>query len=124
MLKKFQKEWPMLRPLILFLKYFLKCRNMNDTYTGGIGSFLLCMMVVTLLKTHPARSLKHNYKKVLGELNLGVWLISFFQLYGYQLNYSYVGINANCEFIEKEYLKRQQMNKRRWKMGADLIRTR
>ena len=49
LVKFLQKKYPELRPLILILKAFLKSRNLNETYHGGVGSFLLTMMVSSYL---------------------------------------------------------------------------
>jgi len=43
-------RFPALRPLILVLKYFLVQRGLNDTYSGGVGSFLLLLMVVHVVQ--------------------------------------------------------------------------
>src|SRR5207248_1355738 len=51
------QQMPGLRPLMLFLKYFLYCRSLHDTYTGGIGSFLLQIMAISFLQLHPRSSL-------------------------------------------------------------------
>lgn len=50
LVKFLQKKYPELRPLILVLKTFLKGRNLNETYHGGIGSFLLTMLVTSYLQ--------------------------------------------------------------------------
>jgi non-canonical poly(A) RNA polymerase PAPD5/7 len=39
------RAFPALRPLLLVLKVFLYARNLHQTYGGGVGSFLLTMMV-------------------------------------------------------------------------------
>jgi len=49
LVKYLQKKYPELRPLILVLKSFLKSRKLNETYHGGVGSFLLTMMVTSYL---------------------------------------------------------------------------
>ena len=39
-------RYPYLQSMVRILKYFLSQRKMNDTYTGGVGSFmttLLCL---------------------------------------------------------------------------------
>jgi non-canonical poly(A) RNA polymerase PAPD5/7 len=41
---------PALKPLIMVLKHFLYCRRLNETYYGGIGSFVLLLMVSNFLK--------------------------------------------------------------------------
>ena len=40
---------PALRPIILVLKYFLVQRELNETYRGGIGSFMLQLMVIACM---------------------------------------------------------------------------
>ena len=47
LVKHLQKKFPELRPLLLVLKTFLKSRNLNEPYHGGVGSFLLTMLVVS-----------------------------------------------------------------------------
>ena len=80
-----QNEYPNLRPLILFLKYFLYIRNLHETYTGGIGSYLLQLMILSFLQLHPPHT---------NDINLGLCLIHFFDLYGRQLNYEHIGISV------------------------------
>ena len=77
-------KFPAFRPLLLFLKYFLFCRKLNDTYTGGVGSYLLQLLVLSHLHHHPAQ---------VHDVNLGLLLLSFLDLYGHQLNYETVGLS-------------------------------
>lgn len=49
LVKFLQKKYPELRPLIIILKAFLKSRDLNETYSGGVGSFLLTMLVASYL---------------------------------------------------------------------------
>lgn len=37
--------YPSLRPLVLVLKYMLLQRQLHETFSGGVGSFLLFLMV-------------------------------------------------------------------------------
>jgi DNA polymerase sigma len=46
---KLLQKYPELRPLMIVLKCFLKSRNLNETYSGGVGSFLLTMMCTSYL---------------------------------------------------------------------------
>ncbi|CAG9460115.1 unnamed protein product [Pedinophyceae sp. YPF-701] len=46
-------QLPMMRPLTLTLKIFLQQRELNEVYTGGIGSYALLTMVASFLLTHP-----------------------------------------------------------------------
>ena len=42
-------KFPELRPLLIVLKCFLKSRNLNETYHGGVSSFLMTMLVCNYL---------------------------------------------------------------------------
>ncbi|KAI3457464.1 hypothetical protein Pfo_014127 [Paulownia fortunei] len=81
-------KWPPLRPLCLILKVFLQQRELNEVYTGGIGSYALLSMLLAMLRTQQDRqaSLEHN---------LGVLLVNFFDMYGCKLNTVDVGVSCN-----------------------------
>ena len=49
LVKQLLKKYPELRPLLLVLKCFLRSRQLNETYHGGISSFLLTMLVTSHL---------------------------------------------------------------------------
>ena len=49
LVKQLLKKYPELRPMLLVLKCFLKSRQLNETYHGGVSSFLLTMMVTSYL---------------------------------------------------------------------------
>ncbi|XP_031120101.1 terminal nucleotidyltransferase 4B [Ipomoea triloba] len=83
-------KWPPLRPLCLILKIFLQQRELNEVYTGGIGSYGLLVMLIAMLRNH--RDFQASR-----EQNLGVLLVSFFDLYGRKLNTSDVGLSCNGE---------------------------
>ena len=74
----------------MLLKYFLKQRGLNSTYTGGIGSFLLFCMVVSAVQQHPAH---RNERQHYGRYTLAHYLLHFLQLYGETFRYSEVGIS-------------------------------
>ncbi|CEP01005.1 unnamed protein product (mitochondrion) [Plasmodiophora brassicae] len=99
LINEFQLAIPALRPLTLFLKYFLHCRDMNDTYTGGVGSFLLQMMIVSQLQLHPYGSMRLPASATASapasrDLNLGALLLSFLEVFGKTFNYAVVGISV------------------------------
>ncbi|KAF6152168.1 hypothetical protein GIB67_028082 [Kingdonia uniflora] len=93
---------PPLRPLCLILKVFLQQRELNEVYSGGIGSYALLTMLIAQLQIHwkgqyfqgPQASLEHN---------LGVLLINFFEFYGRKLNVWDVGVS--CKESGTFYLK-------------------
>ncbi len=49
LVNKLNQKYPELRPLLLVLKCFLKSRQLNETYHGGVSSFLLTILVVSHL---------------------------------------------------------------------------
>uniref|UniRef100_M4B1R5 Uncharacterized protein n=1 Tax=Hyaloperonospora arabidopsidis (strain Emoy2) TaxID=559515 RepID=M4B1R5_HYAAE len=92
LVKHFMRVYPSFRPLTLVLKYFMAQRGLNETYSGGVGSFLLQLMVVSFLQ-HNGRALgaKHDDPRF---NNLGQLLVGFFTLYGRDFNYTDLGISV------------------------------
>uniref|UniRef100_A0A0D3FZV0 polynucleotide adenylyltransferase n=1 Tax=Oryza barthii TaxID=65489 RepID=A0A0D3FZV0_9ORYZ len=92
-IKDYVKKFPALRHLCMILKVFLHQRELNEVYTGGIGSYALLTMLITHLQ------LVWGGKDILGyrkkEHNLGILLIAFFDFYGRKLNNWDVGISCN-----------------------------
>ena len=48
------RQFPQFRILVLVLKRFLNTRGLHDTFTGGVGSFLLQLLVISALQ-HPPK---------------------------------------------------------------------
>lgn len=92
LVKHYMRVFPAFRPITLVLKYFLAQRGLNETFSGGIGSFLVQLMVVSFLQ-HYRRNLgaEHDDPKY---NNLGRLLVGFFTLYGRDLNYNDVGLSV------------------------------
>ncbi|KAJ1940166.1 hypothetical protein GGF37_004090 [Kickxella alabastrina] len=90
-----------LRPMVLIIKQFLAQRSMNEVYTGGIGSYAITLLAVSMLQMHPRiRAGGLDVSK-----NLGVLLIEFFELYGKRFNYDTVCISV----LEKgQYLDKRR----------------
>ncbi|KAJ2276309.1 hypothetical protein EV176_002421 [Coemansia sp. RSA 451] len=86
-----EKVYPnALRAIVLAIKQFLFQRSMNEVYTGGMGSYAITLLVVSLLQMHPRiRSGGLDASK-----NLGVLLIEFFELYGKRFNYDTVCVSV------------------------------
>lgn len=76
--------------MILILKSFLKSRQLNETYHGGVGSFLLTMLVTSYLQREYKQGDTDNK-------DLGTHLIQFFHLYGQVFNYDHIGISIRKE---------------------------
>ncbi len=73
--------YPELKHLILILKCFLKQRELNETYSGGIGSFLLFCLLVTYLREIRREYIKQENEDEIPKLLLSEHLIKFFEYY-------------------------------------------
>ncbi|ORM40181.1 Non-canonical poly(A) RNA polymerase PAPD7 [Babesia sp. Xinjiang] len=78
------KQYKYMQPLILLLKFFLQLRNLNDTYIGGIGSYLLYCMVLSFLQMHDATCRKSSDE----ENTLATMFVDFFYYWGFVRDYS------------------------------------
>ena len=94
LMKRYLEALPPLRPLTFVLKYFLAARCLNEPYTGGVGSFLLQLMIVAFLQHRERDSV--NYKRM-GVYNLGSLLLEFLELYGIEFNYFTTGISVRYD---------------------------
>ncbi|KAM8825965.1 terminal nucleotidyltransferase 4A-like [Synchiropus picturatus] len=88
-IKSYLKKYPVLPPLIFVLKQFLLQRNLNEVFTGGIGSYSLILMALSFLQLHPRIDTRRS------NINLGILLIEFFELYGRHFNYGKTGIRVD-----------------------------
>ncbi|XP_056089792.1 terminal nucleotidyltransferase 4B isoform X1 [Rhinichthys klamathensis goyatoka] len=86
LIKDFKRQYPVLPYLVLVLKQFLLQRELNEVFTGGIGSYSLFLMAVSFLQLHYREDVCSS------NANLGVLLIEFFELYGRHFNYLKTGI--------------------------------
>lgn len=86
-----------MRPLIYLLKYFLKQRKLNESFTGGISSFLLFNLLFSYIQYVKKENSKSEY-------SLGHLLVGFFQFYAFDFNYEQVGISIRYGgyFYKKE----------------------
>ena len=96
------RSYAALRPLLLFLKVYLRQRGLQDTFTGGCGSFLLSCLVVAFLKQHPsARSASVRRETTLGHL-----LLDLLVLYSMELDVDRIGVapaRREVFFVRKAY---------------------
>ena len=95
-IKDMIRAQPLIRPLVYILKIFLQQRELNEVYSGGIGSYGLIIMVNVFLLTHESRLDKRDrrWSDQKAEKCLGILLIDFFELYGHTLNMYEVGISS------------------------------
>ncbi|XP_020105988.1 non-canonical poly(A) RNA polymerase PAPD5 isoform X1 [Ananas comosus] len=90
------EKLPPLRPLCLILKVFLQQRELNEVYSGGIGSYgLLAMLIAHLQMQWGGQDLHSHHQSK--EQNLGILLVHFFDFYGRKLNNWDVGISCNSK---------------------------
>lgn len=90
LIKKYIRLYPPLRPLMLVIKLFLSQRKMHETYSGGIGSFVLCNMIISFMQQRQKLAAHLNTSF---SWNLGCLLLDFFKLYGFEFNYVVTGLS-------------------------------
>jgi non-canonical poly(A) RNA polymerase PAPD5/7 len=66
------------------LKYILKLKELNEVYTGGIGSFSLLLMIISFLQHR-----ENPNRATIGDL-----LIDFCEFYGSDFNFYSTGISV------------------------------
>ncbi|KAL7218244.1 hypothetical protein ACSBR2_011506 [Camellia fascicularis] len=81
-------KWPPLQPLYLILKIFLQQRELNEVYTGGIGSYALLVMLIAMMQSV-------REQQASPEHNLGVLLVKFFEIYGCKFNTFDIGLSCD-----------------------------
>ena len=94
LMKRFLDAMAPLKALTFVLKYFMAARGLNEPYSGGCGSFMLQMMIVSYLQ-HRERY-AFNFDKA-NTMNLGSMLLGFFELYGVDFNYYTTGISVRSD---------------------------
>ncbi|KAF3929496.1 hypothetical protein ABW19_dt0201378 [Dactylella cylindrospora] len=100
--KQWKEVYPEMPKLALLLKHFLAINNINEPFNGGLGSFSLICMIVSLLQLMPEAS-SGNWNG--GEnLSLGRLLMEFLELYGTKFNTETTGIRVR----EPGYFKKSR----------------
>jgi non-canonical poly(A) RNA polymerase PAPD5/7 len=94
LMHRYMDALPPLRPLTFVLKYFLAARGTNQPYSGGMGSFMLQMMIVAFLQQ---REREFVYNRMPTNYNLGALLLEFFELYSMDFNYVTVGVSVRFD---------------------------
>ncbi|KAL0962103.1 hypothetical protein UPYG_G00335700 [Umbra pygmaea] len=105
-IKDYTKRYPVLPYLIFVLKQFLLQRDLNEVFTGGISSYSLILMVISFLQLHPRIDARNP------NINLGVLLIEFFELYGRHFNYlkTAIRIKNGGAYMAKEDIMKVMTN--------------
>jgi len=96
------KKYPLVKPLTLVIKYYLKQKFLNNSWSGGIGSYTLVIMIISYLQLHAKNAEP-------AESTLADHLIGFFGLYGSKFNY----VDSVISIVnEGKYLRKADKN---WK---------
>ncbi|XP_075796362.1 terminal nucleotidyltransferase 4B isoform X3 [Pelodiscus sinensis] len=106
LIRDFIKKYPVLPYLVLVLKQFLLQRDLNEVFTGGIGSYSLFLMAVSFLQLHPRED------ACIPSANYGVLLIEFFELYGRHFNYLKTGIRIKDggSYVAKDEVQKSMLD--------------
>jgi len=94
LMKRYLEALPPLRPLTFVLKYFLAARGLNEPYSGGVGSFMLQLMIVAFLQHRERDAVNFQRPSV---YNLGSLLLEFLEMYGNDMNYLTTGISVRLD---------------------------
>jgi len=97
LVKRMRKKYGAFLPLCIFLKYYNSTRNLNEVFSGGIGSFSVCCMLVSMFQADETRSNRNVSRRLFTDCGAGSWLMEFFRLYGMEFNYSKVAISVAYE---------------------------
>ena len=108
MVTSFSRDYPFFKHLTMVLKSFLSRRQLHETYSGGVGSFVLAVMVISFLQ-HRQRV---HVAVARQSWNLGSLLMDFLSLYGCCLNYNKVAISLKNGgmYIKKPQTGQNQSN--------------
>ena len=81
-----RRSFAALRPITLVMKSFLAQRQLNEVFTGGVGSYALVNLIIAHLQTEQKRSLEAD--------DLGYTLLSFLHRYGCSLDYQLQAVSV------------------------------
>ena len=81
------ERMPPLKPLVYVLKAYTAARGLNEPYSGGIGSFLLQLMIISFIQQKSREEFNRGRQASANVKNLGSMLLEFFELYGIDFNY-------------------------------------
>ena len=84
LIREHRRDMPELLHLLLVVKTLLRLKNFNETFSGGLSSLTLTVMIIRFLQAERMA----NYRPQL----LSTLLIKFFKLHGDHFDYDSVGI--------------------------------
>lgn len=80
---EWKEQFPAMPILVTMIKHFLAMRGLNEPVNGGIGSFTVTCMVVSMLQLMP----QVQSRNLIPEHHYGEMLMEFFDLYGNRFDY-------------------------------------
>ena len=80
-IQKGMEYYPEMKHLLLIVKCFLRQRDLNETYTGGVGSFLLFCMILTFLREVRREYTGKNNEDEASKVLVSELLLKFFDFY-------------------------------------------
>ena len=86
-IKKAFQTHPEIKYLILLMKLFLRQRKLNNSFTGGIGSFLLFCMILSFLRYYKSNIVERYGEFQLEKVTLGDYLLNFLKFYGQDFDF-------------------------------------
>lgn len=105
---QWRQVFPEMPKLALLLKQYLAIRGINEPFNGGLGSFSLICMIVSMLQLMPEAS-SGNWHE--GEnVALGRALMEFLDLYGSKFNTETTGIKVRQPGYFKKSKRREFFN--------------
>ncbi|KAK6524992.1 hypothetical protein TWF281_011882 [Arthrobotrys megalospora] len=105
---QWREIYPEMPKLALLLKQFLAIRGINEPFNGGLGSFSLICMIVSMLQLMPEAS-SGNWHG--GEnVALGRALMEFLDLYGSKFNTEATGIRVRTPGYFQKSRRREFFN--------------
>ncbi|KAK2033104.1 hypothetical protein LX32DRAFT_115809 [Colletotrichum zoysiae] len=88
---EWRKQYPAMPILVTMIKHFLAMRGLNEPVNGGIGSFTVTCMVVSMLQLMP----QVQSRNLIPEHHLGEMMMEFLDLYGNRFDYVNTAIRMN-----------------------------
>lgn len=101
-LKSF-KIYPELRQLVFVMKIFLRQRDLNNTYIGGVGSFLLFCLILAFLRYYKRQVIEKCGAEELKSVLLSEYLLKMLEFYGisFDCNKQRIIMGDNGRIVEK-----------------------
>lgn len=89
--RNWRDKYACLPILLTLVKQFLAMRGLNEVYQGGVGSFTLTCLIISLIQQLPSVA----SGEVDPSTNLGVILLEFLELYGKRFKTTRIGIRVD-----------------------------